>query len=117
MDVCDFDDGSPARMGNLQAHHDAGLELGLPEVRAKAREYLNQVDRDFITLAPPRGPWSQIQLINQRTPCRYETCSGSERWLVRCWSLLKKWCTSSIVDEAVRWWRTRRHLCFGSRRR
>ncbi len=25
-------------------------------------------DSDFVMLAPPCGPWSQIQLMNQRTP-------------------------------------------------
>ena len=45
-----------------------GWNLDLPEVRAKARAYIEEVDPDFIMIAPPCGPWSQIQIINQRTP-------------------------------------------------
>ena len=45
-----------------------GWDLNRPEVRTQAREYLREVDPDFVVLAPPCGPWSQIQLINQRTP-------------------------------------------------
>ncbi len=41
--------------------------MDLPEVRARALEYLREVGPDFVMLAPPCGPWSQTQLINQRT--------------------------------------------------
>ena len=37
-------------------------------MRDRARQYLQEVDPDSIMLAPQSGPWSQIQLINQRTP-------------------------------------------------
>ena len=43
-------------------------DLQLPEARVQAREYTQEVDPDFVALAPPCGPWSKIQLINQRTP-------------------------------------------------
>ena len=45
-----------------------GWDLNVAEVRAKAREYLVQIDPDFVVIAPPCGPWSQVQLLNQRTP-------------------------------------------------
>ena len=40
----------------------------LSEDRAKARTNLQEVDPDFVVLAPPCSPWSHMQLINQRTP-------------------------------------------------
>ena len=45
-----------------------GWNLDLPEVRAKARAYIEEVDPDFIMIAPPCGPWIQIQIINQEDP-------------------------------------------------
>ena len=27
-----------------------------------------QIDPDFVVIAPPCGPWSQVQLLNQKTP-------------------------------------------------
>jgi hypothetical protein len=45
-----------------------GWNLNLSGDRAKARTYLKEVDPGFVVLAPPCGPWSPIQLINQRTP-------------------------------------------------
>ena len=43
-------------------------DLSLPEMRAKAREYLVEVDPDFVVLSPPRGSWDRIRERNQRTP-------------------------------------------------
>ena len=34
---------------------------------AKAREYLVEVDPDFVVLTPPRGSWDRIQVPNRRT--------------------------------------------------
>jgi hypothetical protein len=43
-------------------------DLQLMDGRTCARKYIMEVDPDFVVLAPPCGPWSTIQLINQRTP-------------------------------------------------
>ena len=61
-----------------------GWSLEVSAVRDRARQYLKEVDPDFIMLAPPCGPWSQIQLINQRTPLQIETCSASDLQRARC---------------------------------
>ena len=57
-----------ARMVSLAAHRRGwgtyepiGLpswNLDLPEVRAQAREYIEEVDPDFVMRAPLCGPWS-----------------------------------------------------------
>jgi len=43
-----------------------------PVDRQRAREYLEDIDPDFVMLAQPCLPWTQLQNINQRTPqqCR-----------------------------------------------
>jgi hypothetical protein len=46
----------------------SGWDLNVAEVRAKAREYSVQIDPNFVGIAPPCGPWSQVQRINQKTP-------------------------------------------------
>ena len=45
-----------------------GCNLDLVEVRTRAREHIKEIDPDFVMLAPQYGPWSQIQLTNQRAP-------------------------------------------------
>ena len=45
-----------------------GWDLSLPEMRAKAREYLVEVDFDCVVLLPPGGSWNRIRAHNQRTP-------------------------------------------------
>ena len=43
-------------------------DLNLPAIRAKAREYLVEVDPDFVVLSPPCGAWGQTRVYNQGTP-------------------------------------------------
>ena len=45
-----------------------GWTLNLPEMRAKAREYLVEVDPDFVVLSPPWGSWDQTRVCNQGVP-------------------------------------------------
>ena len=46
---------------------ESGWGLRIPEVQESAMKYIKEVEPDFIVLAWPCGPWSQIQNINQRT--------------------------------------------------
>ena len=46
---------------------ESGWDLRIPEVQEQAMQYIKETEPDFIVLAWPCGPWSQIQNINQRT--------------------------------------------------
>jgi hypothetical protein len=43
-------------------------DVSRPEVRVRAREYLVEMDPEYVVLAPPCGPWSQGQMLNLKTP-------------------------------------------------
>ena len=72
----------------------------MPEVRAQAREYLVEVDPDFVVIAPPCGPWSQVQLLNQRTPLQVRELQKKREEARELLLLWKKRCIFSCgVDE------------------
>ena len=43
-------------------------DLGTPGDRARAREFIKDVDPDLVVLEPPANLWGQVDLIKQRTP-------------------------------------------------
>ena len=72
-----------------------GWNLEAPAVRVRAREYLKEIDPDFIMLAPPCGPWSQIQLINQRTPLQIRELQRKRAVARTFWCSSRRWCSTS----------------------
>jgi hypothetical protein len=45
-----------------------GWDVSMPDVRGRARKRLVKMDPDYVVWAPPGGPWSQDQMLNQRKP-------------------------------------------------
>ena len=55
-----------------------GWNLDQPETRAKAREYLVEVDPDFVVLSPPSDVWDQTRVPNQGTPWQMRELQGTK---------------------------------------
>ena len=46
---------------------ESGWDLRIPAVQEQAMQYIHETQPDFVVLAWPCGPWSQMQNINQKT--------------------------------------------------
>ena len=92
-----------------------GWALSLPETRARSREYLVEVETDFVVLSPPSGSWDRTRWHNQRTPWRMRELHRKKAQARAVLVFVKKLCVISIVVVERWFWRTQRGHCCGNK--